>query len=207
MNQGLGSVLRVSLLVGVIAGLAGCESIRDASGAGKDPPDEFAVTTNPALVIPPDFNLRPPKAGAAPTNQVEPTDAAEEALTGTNPAVAAAGGQDNASEGEKLLIANAGGQKTDPRIRQDLVSDETQLQAASDDFTNQLLFWQKAAPTTPDAPLNADQEAARLAAQKSAKNVVGVNQNTSTPAADTDSATIEKTKKSDDSSGGWFDWF
>jgi hypothetical protein len=50
--------------------LVGCDSIREAAGITKEPPDEFAVVTKAPLVIPPDYNLRPPKPGAAPTNQV-----------------------------------------------------------------------------------------------------------------------------------------
>ena len=46
--------------------LSGCSSIRDLAGLQKKSPDEFAVTTKAPLVIPPDFNLRPPMPGAPP---------------------------------------------------------------------------------------------------------------------------------------------
>jgi hypothetical protein len=41
--------------------LAGCAS---GGVAGRDRPDEFAVARNAPLVIPPDYSLTPPKAGA-----------------------------------------------------------------------------------------------------------------------------------------------
>ena len=56
----------------------------------KQPPDEFAVLTKAPLVVPPDYNLRPPKPGAAPTNQTDPTDSAQSALFGSDPATVAA---------------------------------------------------------------------------------------------------------------------
>ena len=55
--------------------LAGCDSLRSAGGLDKEPPDEFAVVTKAPLIIPPDYNLRPPKLGAAPTNELEPSEA------------------------------------------------------------------------------------------------------------------------------------
>ena len=52
--------------------LSGCESLRNAAGLTKKSPDEFAVTTKAPLVIPPDFNLRPPLPGAPPSNTRDP---------------------------------------------------------------------------------------------------------------------------------------
>ena len=51
------------LCAGVVAGglRQRCAS---AAGLTKKSPDEFAVTTKAPLVIPPDFNLRPPMPGA-----------------------------------------------------------------------------------------------------------------------------------------------
>src|ERR1700742_770335 len=93
-------ILTVALLAGTAAGLAGCDTIRDASGLGKDAPDEFAVVTKAPLVIPPDFNLRPPAPGAAPPNQIEPTQAAQAALFNTDPNQVAAALPATMSPGE-----------------------------------------------------------------------------------------------------------
>ena len=49
--------------------VGGCDSLRQEAGLTKQSPDEFAVTTKAPLIIPPDFNLRPPSPGAAPLNQ------------------------------------------------------------------------------------------------------------------------------------------
>ena len=44
--------------------LAGCTAFKQAVGLEPTMPDEFAVESNPPLVIPPEFNLRPPAPGA-----------------------------------------------------------------------------------------------------------------------------------------------
>src|SRR5450432_370115 len=102
------AALRFFALAGVALSLVGCESIREAAGVTKEPPDEFAVVTKAPLVIPPDFNLKPPKPGAVPTNQSSPTDSAQAALYGDDPATIAAGMPGTFSEEEKLILASSG---------------------------------------------------------------------------------------------------
>ena len=52
--------LNILLAAGALAvSLAGCGEF----GYGKNPPDEFNVVKNPPLILPPDYNLRPPQAG------------------------------------------------------------------------------------------------------------------------------------------------
>ena len=98
--------------------LAGCSGLRNLAGLQKKSPDEFAVTTKAPLVIPPDFNLRPPMPGAPPANSVAPTATAEQALFNTSDAQTVANGmRGNYSMAEKLLMANAGVQNSDPAIR------------------------------------------------------------------------------------------
>ena len=54
-------------------------------------------------MIPPDFNLRPPMPGAPPTNQLDPSSNAEQALFSnatTDPQTVAAGMRGNYTPGE-----------------------------------------------------------------------------------------------------------
>ena len=189
--------LRAAALVTVAAvALSGCDTVRSAAGMEKSAPDEFAVTTKAPLVIPPDYNLRPPRPGAVPTNQVEPTEAAEDALFGNDPATIAAQLPSTYSESEKLLLANAKVQNIDPQIRQHLSSDHKSMLGADDGFTNDILFWQK--PKTDNGqPLDADKEARAIDEKKA-------GQAPSTPG----SANPPPPPKEDT---GWFDglfdWF
>ena len=170
------------LLCGAALALSGCQSLRESAGLTKKSPDEFAVTTKAPLVIPPDFALRPPTPGAAPTNQVDPTDAAQTALfNSSDPATVAAGMKGNFSTGEKMLLATAGAANADPGVRQQLQSDRRSMQGADPSFTAKLLG---TAPTPDNGqPINADAE---LEKRKGA------------------SGAAAQPKKD---SGGWFDWF
>jgi hypothetical protein len=173
----LKTVLALSLCA---TALSACESLRNAAGLQKKSPDEFAVTTKAPLVIPPDFNLRPPTPGAPPSNTRDPSTNAETALFGNaDPQTVANGMQGNYTPGEKLLLANAKAQNSDPAIRARLNADQrAAVQNADRSFTDRIL----STSATPDngKPVNADAEVAK------------------------GSKTTAPKKKE---SGGWFDWF
>jgi hypothetical protein len=207
------SVLCVGALSLLAPSLIGCQTFREAAGITKEPPDEFAVVTKSPLVIPPDFNLKPPKPGAVPTNQTSPTQTAQSALFGDDPAAAAAAIPGNFSPEERVVLASSGGAAADPSIRKQIASDEKQMEATDDSFTDQLLF------QSPDpykgAPLNADAEAQRIDAAKAKDQQVAGTTNPDNgkqsanggqpaakqpPAKPADSATIQK------DGGGWFGW-
>ena len=195
-------MLRAAALTVVAAvALSGCDTIRNAAGMDKSAPDEFAVLTKAPLTIPPDYNLMPPRPGAVPTNQTEPTDTAQTALFGSDPATVASQLPDTYSPSEKLLLASAGIQNADPAIRQHLASDRKNMIGADDSFTNDILFWQKPKPVDTAAPVNADEEARKLDAQRSGQ----------APAASGQAAPAgQPEQKKDEDKGwfdGWFDWF
>jgi Protein of unknown function (DUF3035) len=158
--------MRFAILGGSAALLMGCQSVRDAAGLGKQGPDEFAVVTKQPLVIPPEYNLRPPRDGAPPTNQIQPTDSAQSALFDTDPAAAAKLVQGDFSPAEKLLLAQANAASTDPSIRQEVASDGRAMEPADDSFTQQVLFWQD--KPVPGNNVDAESEDKRIQAQKAA---------------------------------------
>jgi hypothetical protein len=157
-------LIQVALLVGAAASLSACDSIRSASGNDKESPDEFAIVTKAPLVIPPDFNLRPPAPGTAPANQIEPTQAAQSALFNADPATVAASMPATMSPGERYLLANAGVQNADPAIRQQLASDANGVRGSDSSFTNSLLFGDTSASGA--KPVDADAEARRVDAAR-----------------------------------------
>jgi hypothetical protein len=147
------TLLRLAALGLGLAALQGCQSLRDEAGLTKQPPDEFAVTTKAPLVIPPDFNLRPPSPGAAPLNQTDPTSAAEVAMfSSEDPNQVAAQMQGNYSPAEKMLLAHAGVQNADPTIRAQLQSDDRNMQGADPSFTDRILGSPAKAAPPPPAP-------------------------------------------------------
>ncbi|MDR3528831.1 MAG: DUF3035 domain-containing protein [Rhizomicrobium sp.] len=187
-------MLRYAALLSVSAiALSGCDTMRSAAGMDKSAPDEFAVTTKAPLVIPPDYNLLPPRPGAVPTNQVEPTEAAEGALFGNDPATVAAQLPNTYSDSEKMLLANAKVQNIDPQIHQNLASDYKNMVGADDGFTKDILFWQKPKDDT-NAPLDADKEAKALGDKRAGQD--------GKPAAPP-----PPPKEDSGWFGGLFDWF
>lgn len=46
-----------------LMGMGGCGTMSKLAGNKKSAPDEFQVVDKPPLVMPPDYNLRPPKPG------------------------------------------------------------------------------------------------------------------------------------------------
>lgn len=155
--------LHCAAAAGLLMSLSGCESIRNFV-AGKEPPDEFAVVTKAPLIIPPDYNLKPPKPGVAPLNQASPTQSAEAALYSADPKAVASTIGGSYSEGEKMLLAQTGAASASDAIRQQIAADNSNQQSADENFTDQLLFG--GAANSGDAPLDADAEKARLDAGK-----------------------------------------
>lgn len=194
----IGKAVRAAMLAGLALSLIGCESIREAAGVNKEPPDEFAVVTKAPLVVPPDFALRPPKPGASPTNQTSPTGAAQSALFGDDPVAAAAALPGNFSAEERVLLANSGGANADHAIRKQIASDAKSMEATDDSFTDELLF--RSPQPDKGKPVNADAEAQRVQNAKANGQSVSDPSSSKTPSQTkpNNSATIQK-------DSGWFD--
>ena len=165
--------------------LSGCSAMRDMAGLQKKSPDEFAVSTKAPLVIPPDFNLRPPMPGAPPANTLDPSSNAQQALfNNSDPQTVANGMRGPYSPAEKLLLANAGTQNSDPAVRARLNAEERARQNADRSFTDRIL--RASATRDTGQPVNADAAVA-----------------TTTRSGRRTTTTAPKKEES----GGWFDWF
>ena len=132
------SVKRVIVASAILTAtaLSGCQSAQRALGVAKVTPDEFRVVTKAPLVVPPDYALRPPAPGKPRPQELQPESAARNALLGQREA------QDR-SDGEKLLVSKAGGEKADPLVRF-VVDDEFGDIAHKDkSFADRVMFWRK----------------------------------------------------------------
>lgn len=76
--------LELGTLVAGLAVLGACTSgsVSEAVGLGKNVPDEFAVTKRAPLTLPPDYDLRPPRADAGAPDADNTTEQARQILTG-----------------------------------------------------------------------------------------------------------------------------
>ena len=124
--------------------LGGCQDGGVLSG-GARAPDEFAVYSRAPLSLPPDYALRPPAPGAAPSQSIPPRNEAKGALVGGSfnsiPPSGSSADVVSFSPGTRNLLEQTGALAADPDIR-DLVNRETTILAEEDQsFTERLMFW------------------------------------------------------------------
>jgi hypothetical protein len=108
-------------------------------GLSRDAPDEFAVTTQAPLSMPPDFNLRPPRPGVLRPQQRSEREQAEEALV---PQLALSGPQSGAPTRGQAALLQESGPAVSPGIRQQIDQDAN-LEAANASFLDRVLTWRK----------------------------------------------------------------
>jgi hypothetical protein len=69
----------------LLLALPGCSDVRSMLGMDRAGPDEFAVESRAPLLIPPDFNLRPPTPGATRPNEVTAAERARRVIDSAGP--------------------------------------------------------------------------------------------------------------------------
>jgi len=110
--------LKLILAAGLLTTLSAC-----GGGGGlfnRERPDEFAVSRQAPLVIPPDFALVPPAPGSPSSNAVDPSKAAMEAMFGgpaqrsaTETSTLNAAGRANAAAGIRSTAGDPGTEVVD----------------------------------------------------------------------------------------------
>jgi hypothetical protein len=168
--------------VGLLA-LAGCArgTVQEALGMGKRVPDEFAVVQRAPLVIPPDFDLRPPRPGDPRPQIGTPSDQARAALVGqpptppvngmavdaqpAQPALSAAQPVPAAavpvpSAGQQALLTQAERGGVDPQIRTRIAEENESLAQVEQALFTRVMNWRQ--PNTLGATVDAPAEAERL---------------------------------------------
>ena len=150
---------KLAVALVVVAGLTGCEGVKEAIGGAKLAPDEFAVMSKAPLIMPPDYNLHPPKPGSRMANLPDPSDQARASLYPNNPSAVAATIEGTFSNGEKLLLAYAGAANADNSIRRRIAA-EAGYEDQGSGFADSVLFWQ--GTNDPAHPVDAKAEAERL---------------------------------------------
>ena len=136
----------VAVAVLALAGLTGCsDTVKQALGLGKAPPDEYRVVEHAPLALPPNFHLRPPAPGAPRPQEEDVRDQAEAILLGPNND-ASSGDVVSRTPGELAFLNIVGATEADPGIRQ-IINRENGILAADDQgFVDNLMFWQSPEP-------------------------------------------------------------
>lgn len=138
--------------------------MREALGIDKNPPDEFSVVTKSPLVVPPNYDLRPPEEGAPPLNRTDPRLAARETTFGS------AGKSREISRGEAALIGAAGADNASPDIRNKLNREAKDIAKKDKKLASKVLFWQK--KPEQGAVIDAKAESARIKAARASGKAV-----------------------------------
>jgi hypothetical protein len=167
-----GARAAVALLALALPLLSACAggSVQNALGMGKRSPDEFAVVSRAPLVVPPDFDLRPPRPGEARPlagttgDQARATLLGEAPAAAERPAIATQSLEPASSAGQQALLGKAGGGNVDPEIRRRIAAENQSLATVEQAMFTRLLKWRE--PAALGAVVDAPAEAERLLANR-----------------------------------------
>jgi len=164
----LARTLALIAVAGLLMPLGACSSgpssLKSALGLDREPPDEFTVVARAPLAMPPDYALRPPRAGALRPQDTTPTEVARNTVFRTaadykeaaDPPIV----QGDRSNGEVALLKKVGAGSADPNIRKILAQENSRLLESDRTFVDRLLFWRK--PDEPGVVIDPEKEAQRL---------------------------------------------
>lgn len=197
----LRTVLGAAAVASFSLSLGACSGFKDAIGASKQSPDEFAIQTRAPLAVPAEFKTLPkPQPGALRPQDSDTATQAQVALAGSAP-------PRPASEGENALLNTAGADKADNKVRQELMAEqrERRAEAARRSYADTILFW-KSSPEDSGQPLNPSEEQERL--RENPQPVATAS--APPPPAETSEENKPETQPviEKDGNGGWFSgWF
>jgi hypothetical protein len=164
-------VFSAALLATGAMALSACGHTKEALGLAKVTPDEFRVVTKAPLVVPPDYDMRPPAPGEPRPQELQPESQARLALLGQRE------GQSR-SDGEKLFVAKAGADRADPLARYVVDDEFGDIAHKEKSFADKVMFWKKpatnaeVAAATQSAPVDVAAEDARLKELTGGKSVI-----------------------------------
>lgn len=123
----------VALALVALMVVSGCARMSRSLGISKNAPDEFSVVTKAPLVIPPEYNLRPPDTSQSRAEDVDSQVAAFRALFPEGSTLP------SPSRGELALLERSGADSVDPDIRHNL-GQRDRPAALKGAFTRELLY-------------------------------------------------------------------
>ena len=113
--------------------LSGCGSeLSDVLGTNKMPPDEVTILTKPPLIVPPEYNLRPPAEGEIRPNAQQPNRQLQSILFGQNQT-------DDFSSSEISLMTGSDVAEAIPNIKEVLDSEMRDVEEVSPNLESQVL--------------------------------------------------------------------
>lgn len=124
----------VAVLLPII-GLAGCGQLSETFGYGKNPPDEFAIIRKSPLIIPPDYQLKPPLTNLEGLQRLPEQNDARALLTNAPPPPA----DTELSQGERKLLMTAGASNSSDSIRDQIDREGQTVVSKKGNFVERIL--------------------------------------------------------------------
>ena len=114
--------------------LTGCGSeLAKVLGTDKLPPDEFTILTKPNLIIPPEYNLRPPAEGEIRPNPQQPSRELQAILFSNSANIS------DFSQSEINLMTGADVAESIPNIKEVLDSEMRDVEDANVNLKTQII--------------------------------------------------------------------
>lgn len=145
-------------LVSVSFLIVGCSGTKETLGLNRQAPDEFAVVKRAPLALPPDYALRAPEPGAPRPQEQATSTQAQIAVFGSDSVDKAV----LASSGESSLLASAGVDQVDTRIRQTIDAESRIIQKDKRPVVDKLIGLAGKETKNPAQVVDARKEAERL---------------------------------------------
>lgn len=134
-----------TLLLPLLVLLAACSNVKRELGVGRNSPDEFTVVKRAPLTLPPDFTLRPPADGSAPSGAYSSEQARAAVLGEGAPAPAKSGA-------EAALLSKMGADNPNPAVRAEIERENGYLALQNRSVADKLIFWKDGEPDPAKAP-------------------------------------------------------
>jgi hypothetical protein len=137
-------MLRTTILAcGAAAALAGCSAVKDVQSfikRGGSDGNEYRAVRNQPLVVPPGFDLRPPRGGSSSRRARSTTVRARRTVTGN----AGAGTATAPGSGERALVrkARSGVSGSGSYVRKEVDKETKEKKEGERKFTEKLLKWE-----------------------------------------------------------------
>jgi len=157
---------KIILLTGAslaLLGLSACSGAKKSLGLVKHTPDEFKIVKRAPLAMPPEYNIRPPRAGAPRPQENTTSEEARQVIFGTKEQTKS----HSASSAEELFLKNIGVEDADPNIR-DKVNQDLNENTENQQPIGTRLFGIGGYKGVKTDIVNAKEESARLHNQRKA---------------------------------------
>lgn len=158
--------IAVMAVLAAATAASGCQSFSNMIGSSKNAPDEFRIVTAAPLTLPPDYSLRPPRPGDPRPQELAPDAEARAALFGEDV------GQ-NASAGERALVAGAGAEALEPGIREQVDFEGAAIVHRNEEFANRVVEFQGSEAEAAAAQTDAQRAQRRLEEEEAIRRATG----------------------------------